>query len=106
MFVECFRNKVKQYFTFYSYGQKIQKPEYCTMKNTIDLCQIPKINKSNKTYYKYPTLLELYMKLFNETPQNLHNSLVDIVLTLRCYIKVKHNLDVFEVNQQIQSLLL
>tara|TARA_Y100000591_G_scaffold331802_1_gene366862 strand:- start:2086 stop:2736 length:651 start_codon:yes stop_codon:yes gene_type:complete len=106
MFVECFRNKVKQYFTYYSYGKKTQKPEYCTMKNTIDLCQIPKINKDNKIYYKYPTLLELYMKLFNDTPQNLHNSLVDIVLTLRCYIKVKYNVDVFDVNQQVRTLLL
>ena len=34
--------------------------------------------------------MELFKKLFpNETPENLHNSFIDILLTLRCYYKTK-----------------
>ena len=67
---------------------------YCTLKNTIELCDIQAVSKYGKTYQKYPKLIELHQKLFsNVTPNHLHNSLNDIIVTLRCYIKLKINKD-------------
>lgn len=59
---------------------------YCTMKNTIDFCNIEKTNVRGKSYKKYPKLVELYEKLFGEIPAGLHNSLVDVYVCLRCYL--------------------
>ena len=69
---------------------------YCTMQNSIDLCAIKKPDKYGKEYNKYPRLIELHQKLFNTTPNNLHNSFNDILITLRCYIKMIYDLDLLE----------
>jgi hypothetical protein len=53
-------------------------------------------DKYGKSYLKYPKLIELHEKLFNVTPNNLHNSLNDILVTLRCYMKLKFNVDLME----------
>jgi DNA polymerase III epsilon subunit-like protein len=68
----------------------------CTMKDSIELCNIQLINKSGKPYLKYPKLLELHEKLFNQSPTNLHNSFIDILVTLRCFMKLKHNIDLLD----------
>jgi hypothetical protein len=39
------------------------------------------------SYMKFPTLCELYMHLFHKTPENLHNSMMDVLVCLRCYLK-------------------
>jgi len=73
------------------------KQYYCTMKNTIDFCAITTYSDINNVWYnKYPNLSELYQKLFDTipNPQSVHNSLVDILLCLRCYIRYKQNLDI------------
>jgi DNA polymerase III epsilon subunit-like protein len=68
---------------------------FCTMKASVDLCNIMVPRKSgNGTYKKWPTLLELYEHLFSQTPENLHNSMVDTLVGLRCYLKVRHNIDI------------
>ena len=108
IFVECLRHKIDQKFTKFINNQKICKPEYCTMKNTTQFCEIIALNKSNKTYIKQPKLIELYSKLFlNEPlPKELHNSLVDILCTLRCYLKYVYNIDIIQVNDKIYELFL
>jgi len=100
IFVECFRNKIKQYFTCFINNQKITKEEYCTMKNTKKLCNIMKIGKNNKFYLKVPSLLELYKFVFPnmEIPQNMHNSLIDVIMTLMCYLKIKYDINVLDIN--------
>ena len=65
----------------------------CTLKDSIELCNITAVNKSGKTYLKYPKLVELHEKLFNKSPSNLHNSFNDILVTLRCFIKLKYDID-------------
>jgi len=65
---------------------------YCTLQESIDLCSIKATNKYGE-YNKYPKLSELHEKLFNITPTNLHNSLNDILITLRCFMKLKFDLD-------------
>tara|TARA_B100001287_G_C22484313_1_gene435877 strand:- start:190 stop:756 length:567 start_codon:yes stop_codon:yes gene_type:complete len=106
--VECFRNKVLQYFTRFYHNRKVCKPEYCTMINTSKFCNILKLNKTGKEYIKYPKLQELYSKLFTDAiiPETLHDSLIDILITLRCYIKYIYNLDIIEINNNINNLFL
>ena len=68
----------------------------CTLKESIKFCNIHVINKSGKPYLKYPKLIELHDKLFNETPKNLHNSFNDILVTLRCFMKLKYDIDLID----------
>jgi DNA polymerase III epsilon subunit-like protein len=65
----------------------------CTLKDSIKFCNIQVVNKNGKPYLKYPKLTELHEKLFNKSPSNLHNSFNDILVTLRCFMKLKHNID-------------
>jgi len=82
----------------------------CTMKDSVDLCNIQMINKSGNPYLKFPKLIELHEKLFITKPNGLHNSLNDIIITLRCYIKLKYNYDIIEyshiINEMVQKLML
>lgn len=68
----------------------------CTLKDTITFCNIQSIDKSGNPFLKYPKLIELHEKLFNESPNNLHNSFNDILVTLRCFMKLKHNIDLLD----------
>lgn len=54
---------------------------YCTMKSNKERCNI----LAPSGYVKYPKLLELYLFLFQEEPQNLHNALTDVYACLRCF---------------------
>jgi len=65
----------------------------CTLKDSIEFCNIQIIGKSGKPYLKYPKLIELHEKLFNKLPNNLHNSFNDILVTLRCFMKLNHDID-------------
>ena len=68
---------------------------FCTMKNGKNICNIWKETIKDgevilKKSAKWPKLVELYEKLFDETPENLHNSMVDVSACLRCYLKMRH----------------
>jgi DNA polymerase III epsilon subunit-like protein len=65
----------------------------CTLQDSIELCNIKTLNRFGKTYLKFPKLVELHEKLFESIPNNLHNSFNDILVTLRCFMKLKHNID-------------
>jgi DNA polymerase III epsilon subunit-like protein len=69
---------------------------YCTLKSTISFCNIKAISKFGKPYLKFPKLIELHEKLFSTIPTNLHNSFNDILVTLRCFMKFKYNVDLLE----------
>ena len=68
----------------------------CTLKDSISFCNIQLLDKTGKPYLKYPKLCELHEKLFNKSPNNLHNSFNDILITLRCFMKLKHNIDLID----------
>lgn len=104
--VECLRNNIKHKFTTYKNGIKLNKKEYCTMNKTKNLCKILKYDKNNKAYFKYPKLIELYQFLYPEKdlPTNLHNSLVDILITFKCYMKIVYNIDINKINKKIENL--
>jgi len=84
---------------------KDNKNIYCTMKQSINLCAIEKENKYGNMYYKFPKLIELYYKLFKSTPTNLHNSLNDVIVCLRCFMKLKYKIDIVNENKQIEHLI-
>jgi len=88
--VESIRNYMRQYFT----REGVRKPEYCTMKNSVELCKIEAVSRDGEKYFKYPSLSELYKKLFDSTVKNVHNSMIDIILCLRCYCIMKCNVDI------------
>jgi DNA polymerase III epsilon subunit-like protein len=72
--------------TIYEYPTKL----YCTMMANINFCNIVRYN-SRGPYQKYPTLTELYQKLFKKMPENMHNSLYDVYATLKCFLKKNCN---------------
>jgi len=79
---------------------------YCTMKKSIELCNLKMTNKYGKNWLKFPKLNELHIKLFNSSPRNLHNSLNDVLICLRCYYMLEHKIDIIEINSEIKSLLI
>ena len=66
---------------------------YCTMRKGITLCNIMVESKipGKPARAKWPKLAELYAKLFDgETVDGMHNSMVDVMACLRCYLKMRH----------------
>ena len=97
--VECVRNK------------KVllpDVPEICTMVEGTDICKIERENKMGK-YYKYPRLEELHYYYFKNDGLmnniNLHNAFVDILVTLRCFMKMKYNTDVRIESREFRGLI-
>ena len=75
----------------------------CTMRETVDLCAIERIN-SRGPYLKFPSLSELHFKLYNIVPHNLHNSLYDVLVCLRCYCQLYNNIDILEKNIELNLI--
>lgn len=98
--VECIRHKIMQNFT----NNSNKRPEYCTMKNSIQRCKIVATGRNGSEYYKYPKLMELHKHLFGTIPDGLHNSMVDVLACLRCYGKMKYDIDYLEVSINLKSL--
>lgn len=95
--VETLRNKMTN--KFISYG--VPKSEYCTMKNNTGLCNIIREDKNGEKYFKYPTLTELYVRLFDEMPKNMHNSMADVLICLRCYMITQFKIDILKTKDKI-----
>jgi len=79
------------------------KKYVCTMKESINLCDIQMENKRGK-YMKFPKLSELHFKLFDNIPNNLHNSLNDVLVCLRCYCKVHNNVDILDNSVELKYI--
>jgi len=75
------------------YETKTNKIRYCTMMNSIDLCKmrVDSVNKKGEpfTYNKWPKLSELHNHFFGFVPEGLHDSLVDVEVCLKCYLKLQ-----------------
>jgi DNA polymerase-3 subunit alpha len=78
--VEC----LNLFNTVYDNIYNIQ--HYCTMKSSVAVCDIMIQKPGKNPYKKWPTLCELYKHLFGETPTGLHNSMVDTLVCMRCYL--------------------
>lgn len=77
---------------------------YCTMKNSVSICNIYVENKYGHYYKKYPKLSELFYHLFKENPKNLHNSLIDCFCCLRCYMQLVYHYDILHKNRSVKEL--
>jgi len=56
----------------------------CTMKKSTSFCQI-----KGPYGFKWPTLAELYFKLFEENFEDAHDASVDITACAKCFFKLK-----------------
>ena len=105
--VEILRQKInnstKHIYDQYLFDLSVKK-KYCTMDKTIKLCNIKKLNKFGREFIKFPKLSELHEKLFQVVPKNLHNSLNDVIVCLRCYYMLEYKIDLLESNKEINEL--
>ena len=60
------------------------KPRRCTMQSTTDFCRLP-----GAYGFKWPTLNELYLKLFHESFSGAHRALVDVRACAKCYFELR-----------------
>lgn len=86
---ECYRHNL-QYTA--------PKVSYCTMMSTRHVCKLPNL--------KWPTLNELHVALFHEDAVNLHNSLKDCVVCLRCYLKLIQGVDILDKHKNLNNIQL
>lgn len=70
------------------YRALLNQPTVCTMQRSTDFCAIPSTN-SYYSGYKYPTLTELYTKLFGHAFSGAHDALTDITATKDCYFELR-----------------
>jgi len=56
----------------------------CTMVSSTDFCQIP-----GPYGYKWPTLSELHLALFNTDYKESHNAAVDVTVCAKCFFELK-----------------
>jgi DNA polymerase III epsilon subunit-like protein len=78
---------------------------YCTLQEGVELCNIKTTDKFGKEYIKWPKLSELHQKLFGVIPNNLHNSFIDILVTLRCFMKLKFDKDISKDCKNYKELM-
>ena len=85
LIVEGIRNSIRKNFP----------ADYCTMKNGKEVCKIDFTFSNGEKGFKFPKLMELYEHLFPgiPAPQNLHNSFADTIITLKCYCKMAHDVN-------------
>ena len=68
------------------------------------VCKIERVNrKTGDKYYKKPKLVELHQNLFNQIPNNLHNSLIDVWVTFRCFGQMYLKKDILETNLSLKQ---
>jgi DNA polymerase-3 subunit epsilon len=96
-------NKIQTYKNFIASLNKSKKL-YCTMQETIEVCNIKAYYKDGREYVKFPRLSELHDKLFQSVPNNLHNSMNDVIVCLRCFYKMNHNKDILLFNKELHNL--
>jgi DNA polymerase III epsilon subunit-like protein len=65
---------------------------YCTMRSTKAFCNIIRNGRNGRPFIKAPKLVELHNKLFNFTPTNLHDAMIDTIVCLKCYLKHEHDI--------------
>ena len=101
LIMNSFDEKLQEYLTKINTSTKF----YCTMQETIELCAIEMKDKFGRPYKKFPKLVELYQKMFGVTPRGLHNSLNDVIVCLRCFIKLKYEIDIVERSEEVKQMI-
>lgn len=60
-----------------------ERPKICTMHSSTNYCRI-----ENGYGYKWPKLIELHQKLFNEAFDGAHDALADVKACARCFFEL------------------
>ncbi len=60
-----------------------ERPKICTMTSATDFCAI-----DNGYGYKWPKLVELHYRLFNEGFEGAHDALADVKACARCFFEL------------------
>lgn len=73
------------------------KPRVCTMREGTPLCKLPfpRPRDVESKEFKYPKLGELAAHLFGSAPPGLHDSFVDVLVCLRCHMRMWSGIDTF-----------
>jgi DNA polymerase-3 subunit epsilon len=102
LLAELYRCNKLEYVDTISFATKY----FCTMQETIELCNIKACSKINKReFVKFPTLLELCRHLFGYEPKNLHNALNDVVICFHCFYKIRYDKDICDENEDIRKMI-
>ena len=95
-------------FMYELFTSNITKKMYCTMKTTVNSCQLlPRGYSCSKSEYKYPKLSELYHYLFPNKPHQLilHDALNDVIICAICYFKHKHDINICDICHDMKQLI-
>ena len=78
-----------------SYMSVVGVTKLCTMKDTVQMVKAPhkkpKPDDVKNGNFKWPSLIELHTHCYGYVPDNMHNSMMDVFVTLRCLMKYKYN---------------
>lgn len=67
-----------------NYEHKLfKRPKICTMQSSTTYCRI-----ENEFGFKWPKLIELHQKLFNEEFDGAHDALADVKACARCFFEL------------------
>ena len=69
------------------YKALMNKTSICTKLVSTNFCALP--NTNGHSGYKWPSLQELYHKLFNKDFEDAHDALADITATKDCFFELK-----------------
>jgi DNA polymerase-3 subunit alpha len=94
--VQAYDHEPTQTFYMEMLNKMRTKPKFCTMRHGGAICNITRVDSRGNTYMKPPRLVELHKALFDQAVgfENLHNSMIDVLVCLRCYYKMTHFVDV------------
>ena len=86
-------SRAPQCFTLFQpvYERVSNIERYCTMRKGTNICNIaiPSKTEGKPPRKKWPKLSELHSHLFNgEQAKGLHNSFIDVMICLKCYLKM------------------
>ena len=72
-----------------------KKNKNMNMAENVEMNATHKISNSISTFqrFKWPTLGELYNHLFGKEPEGLHNSMMDVLVCLRSFMKMRYEYD-------------
>lgn len=70
------------------YEDLMNKPSICTKLSSTDYCALPHPDPDH-VGYKWPSLQDLYKKLFGQEFENAHDALADITATKDCFFELK-----------------
>jgi len=82
------------------------KPTQSSIRTVFTEVEIPQLPQppmeKQQPRKKFPRLNELYCKLFetSQLPNDLHNSIVDVLVCLRCFLKVRSAKEMEEMDFQ------